>query len=200
MAIYLSEWTFAALVALGAAIGLWEWTRMCARGSQGVAHGLALGAPLLAAPAVSLVWLHHAHGADAAMWLFGSVWATDIGAYAVGSLVRGPRIAPRISPNKTWSGLLGGIACAAAWAGVFGAMAGLAGAPGALAAAGGALAVVAQAGDFAVSAAKRRFGLKDSSGLIPGHGGVLDRIAGLLTTGPTLALLLLAINGGARSW
>jgi phosphatidate cytidylyltransferase len=131
------------------------------------------------------------------LWLLGVVWATDIGAYTVGKALRGPRIAPSISPNKTWAGLGGGVMFAVAWSLIW---AHFFASPEAyfldliigLAAAG---AVVAQMGDFLLSFAKRRFEVKDSSGLIPGHGGVLDRIAGLLTTGPALALLLLSTNG-----
>lgn len=145
----------------------------------------------------ALIWLEQHADTAAVVWLFGIVWATDIGAYAVGSLVGGPRIAPSISPKKTWAGLGGGIIFAVSWSFAW---AKYFAPPDAyfldlivgLAAAG---AVIAQVGDFLLSFAKRRFGVKDSSGLIPGHGGVLDRIAGLLTTGPALALLLLSTNG-----
>jgi len=189
-ALYAGSWPFAVLVAVFLAAGAWEWARLC-----GPSPGfLIVGFIVLAAAGTALIWIERESGTSAVLWLFGVVWATDIGAYAVGSLLRGPRLAPSISPNKTWAGLGGGIVFAVAWSFAWGRyfvppeayfvdlIVGLA-------AAG---AVVAQAGDFALSFAKRRFGVKDSSGLIPGHGGVLDRIAGLLTTAPALALLLLS--------
>jgi phosphatidate cytidylyltransferase len=187
-ALYAGTWSFALLVAVFLAVGAWEWLKLC--GSSLIF--LAVGLLILAAAGAALIWVQQNSDTEAVLWLFGVVWATDIGAYTVGSLARGPRIAPTISPNKTWAGLGGGIVFAVAWSLVWGCYFV---APEAyfldliigLAAAG---AVVAQMGDFALSFAKRRFGRKDSSGLIPGHGGVLDRIAGLLTTGPALALLL----------
>jgi phosphatidate cytidylyltransferase len=120
------------------------------------------------------------------VWLLATVWATDVGAYAFGRLIGGPKIAPSISPSKTWAGLIGGILCVAvvmnlmfAWPNgqldytlegllVVGF---LWGAP---------LAILAQGGDFFESWMKRRAGVKDSGKLIPGHGGLFDRVDGLL--------------------
>jgi len=193
VALYAGDWTFVLLIVVFLAVGAWEWVRLCSSS----AGFLAIGLLVLALAGGALIWLERHTDVSGVVWLFGVVWATDIGAYAVGSLVRGPRIAPSISPNKTWAGLAGGIALAVAWSFAWGQYFAP---PDAyfldlivgLAAAG---AVIAQVGDFLLSFAKRRFGVKDSSGLIPGHGGVLDRIAGLLTTSPALALLLLSTNG-----
>jgi phosphatidate cytidylyltransferase len=150
---------------------------------------LVVGGLMLAATCAAIIWIRDAWDLSVALWLFGAVWATDIGAYAIGKALRGPKIAPSISPNKTWAGLAGGMVLAAGWsvlwARYYDADPTVSGVTGAMAA------VVAQMGDFALSFFKRRCGVKDSSGLIPGHGGVLDRIAGLLTTAPALALLLL---------
>ncbi|MDZ4307194.1 phosphatidate cytidylyltransferase [Allopontixanthobacter sp.] len=124
----------------------------------------------------------------------GVVIFTDTGAYLFGRTIGGPRIAPRISPSKTWAGLVGGMICAALWLAVWtvslhyfgsnytfsalvGAMWGVALS---VAMVGAGLAVVAQMGDFFESWLKRKAGVKDSSNLIPGHGGVLDRVDGLL--------------------
>lgn len=129
--------------------------------------------------------------------VLGAVICTDTGAYFAGRAIGGPKIAPSISPSKTWAGLGGGMAasalwCAAAVAGLTFAIAGLDGAGRSLdtagasrdvvlaAAIGAGLAVAAQAGDFFESWLKRRAGVKDSSRLIPGHGGVFDRVDGLL--------------------
>jgi phosphatidate cytidylyltransferase len=134
------------------------------------------------------------------------VWANDIGAYLAGRLIGGPRMAPTLSPGKTWAGAAGGLALgvAAGLAVVVGLTHGSAPHPGL----GGAalqavtLAVVAQAGDLLESAMKRRFGKKDSGSFIPGHGGLLDRVDGLLAAASAAMLLRLGTIGlqGVDSW
>lgn len=148
----------------------------------------------------ALLWLRHQPvlGRETLIWIIVCVWATDIGAYFVGSLAGGAKLAPSISPSKTWSGLVGGMA----WAAVASALAGWVFGHGEtvmLAAIGAVLAVVAQAGDLLESAAKRRAGVKDSGRLIPGHGGILDRVDGLIAALVALALMRL-IAGGAWPW
>ncbi len=149
-------------------------------------------------PVLSLVWLRQV-GGETLFCLLLLVWATDIGAYAAGRTIGGPKLIPRISPNKTWAGLLGGMA-AAALVGFVSARLLHQAAPLALAAFSAGLAVVAQAGDFGESWIKRRFGVKDSSQIIPGHGGVLDRVDGLLTTAPVVAAACLLYGGGLLQW
>jgi phosphatidate cytidylyltransferase len=143
--------------------------------------------------------------------LVGVVVCTDSGAFFVGRAIGGPKIAPRISPSKTWAGLFGGMAAAALWAAVAigvlrWALSGLGGSEPrfwsalvsrevAIAAAVGAgLGITAQAGDFFQSWLKRRAGVKDSSNLIPGHGGVFDRVDGLL---PVAIIAGLALSWGS---
>jgi len=132
-------------------------------------------------------------GLVAVLFIYAVVWATDIFAYFVGRAVGGPKLWPRVSPNKTWSGAVGGM--------LAGLVAGLAVAslgavpklwPLALVAL--ALSVVSQAGDLAESAVKRRCGVKDASRLIPGHGGILDRLDGFAAAA-TMALLLAELRG-----
>lgn len=148
----------------------------------------ASGLPYVTIGVVALAVLAGGHEGRAALFFVVlAVWATDIGAYAAGRTIGGPKLAPRLSPKKTWAGLLGGMTASAAVCVAVGATAGGA-APLALAAVGAVLAVVAQAGDLFESWAKRRAGVKDSSKLIPGHGGLLDRIDGLLTAAPACAL------------
>jgi phosphatidate cytidylyltransferase len=137
------------------------------------------------------------------LWLVAAVWATDIGAYAIGKAFGGPLMARRISPKKTWAGMLGGIASAvglslalAWWRPELNGVALLVG-PLSLALAGGLVAIVAQGGDLLESAAKRRVGVKDASGIIPGHGGVLDRCDGLLAASLVLAGLVWLLQAGA---
>ncbi|MEM7168913.1 MAG: phosphatidate cytidylyltransferase [Pseudomonadota bacterium] len=126
--------------------------------------------------------------------LIGVVWATDTAAYFAGRRFGGPKLAPKISPNKTWSGLLGGVVAS----GLFGlCLAFVVEVPHYLAMAllCGFLAVVAQMGDLLESHLKRRFGAKDSSNIIPGHGGVLDRADGVMSACLMAALLLWLFGG-----
>jgi phosphatidate cytidylyltransferase len=162
---------------------------------------IGLGAAYLALPALALIWLRGLPqlGLQIVVWLLVVVWTTDILAYLVGRKVGGPRLAPRISPGKTWSGLCGGV-LAAALAGAVTAWA--IGSERLLHAAslGGLLAVVSQIGDLIESALKRRAGVKDSGTLIPGHGGVLDRLDGLILAAPVLALLGLVFGHRILPW
>lgn len=129
-------------------------------------------------------------------WAMVVTWSTDIGAYAAGRSIGGPKLAPRISPNKTWAGLIGGIVAAA----LFGWLVARAeifslGSP--FLWLGGLMAVLAQAGDLYESWEKRRAGVKDSGTLLPGHGGVLDRVDGLLPVAiVTLAILMAGLWTG----
>lgn len=151
------------------------------------------GALYCGLPAVALVWLRgdDQSGLYLMLWLMMVVWATDIGAYAAGRTIGGPLLMPAVSPKKTWAGLLGGMA-SAALVGIGSALALPMGLDWAvLAAVSAALAVVAQAGDLLESWVKRRFGVKDSSNVIPGHGGVLDRVDGLLTAALVVAVFRL---------
>jgi phosphatidate cytidylyltransferase len=136
-------------------------------------------------------------GFVAIVFLFAIVWATDILAYFVGRLVGGPRLWPRVSPKKTWSGALGGGA-AAVLAGL--AVAHYARLPNSLAVAALALVLSAasQAGDLFESAFKRCFGVKDAGHVIPGHGGIMDRLDGFLAAA-VLAALIGAARGGLEA-
>ena len=122
-------------------------------------------------------------------WLMVVTWATDIFAYFAGRSIGGPKLAPRISPNKTWAGLIGGMAgaalvgAAAAWLFGLGEPFVWLGAP---------MGLIAQLGDLYESRVKRRLGVKDSGALLPGHGGVLDRLDGLLPVILATFLVLLA--------
>lgn len=154
----------------------------------------ALGVLYAGLPAVALLWLRddYPHGLYAVLFVLAAVVATDVAAFFTGRLAGGPKLAPAISPKKTWSGLVGGVA-AAALAGL--AMATAVGAPAQkLAIAGALLGLVAQIGDLFESALKRRFDLKDSGHIIPGHGGVMDRVDGLVFASIAAALAALVLN------
>lgn len=133
------------------------------------------------------------------IWIVALVVAADTGAYAAGRAIGGPKLAPRISPSKTWAGLAGAILAS----GVIGALAAtLLEHPTVwpMALASGLLAVVEQAGDLFESFFKRHFGVKDSGRIIPGHGGVLDRVDGLLTVVLAVAILEYVFGGGILEW
>jgi len=165
------------VAAIAAPVMILEWSRLT-RGAP-VLRVLAWSYGLAAL--VALLWLRHQPvlGRETILWVLVCIWATDIGAYFVGRTAGGAKLAPSISPGKTWSGLVGGMAWAAVASALLGYVFGL-GETLPLAIAGAALAVVGQAGDLLESAAKRRAGVKDSGRLIPGHGGLLDRIDGLM--------------------
>ncbi|WP_343717724.1 phosphatidate cytidylyltransferase [Inquilinus sp.] len=157
----------------------------------------ALGLPYLGLTVVALLHLRQ-DGWQPVIWLLVVVWGTDIGGYIFGRWIGGPKLAPRLSPKKTWAGLIGGAGLAALAGAV--AIAALHRASSALVAVPGAalLALVAQAGDLAESAVKRHYGVKDSGDLIPGHGGVLDRIDGLLAAAPLFALFTALLDASFR--
>jgi phosphatidate cytidylyltransferase len=156
----------------------------------------AAGIPYAGAIAIAAIVLRadSDDGWIAVMFLFAIVWATDIAAYFVGRLVGGPRLLPRVSPKKTWSGALGGLTAAILAALAVAAAAGLPRLfPVALIAA--VLSSLAQAGDLFESLLKRKFGAKDSSHLIPGHGGLMDRLDGFVSAA-TAAALIGIVRGG----
>jgi phosphatidate cytidylyltransferase len=183
------KWLFA-IIALGVAVtalhgklrgeGLWH--------ASGIAYAAISGVTL------ALLRDDDRAGMIAILFLFAVVWATDIFAYFVGRAVGGPKLAPSISPGKTWSGAVGGVvggvvagillAAITGWAGLW---------------AGGVallLSVVSQLGDLLESWFKRRQGVKDSSHLIPGHGGFMDRVDGLVAAGWALYLIGIVFGSG----
>jgi phosphatidate cytidylyltransferase len=166
----------------------------------GPALWLGAGVVYVGLAGVGLIWLRGVGEAGRASVLFVVlvVWASDIGAYMVGRLVGGPKLAPAISPNKTWSGALGGLAAAIAAGAAVAAWADPSSGLGRVALVAGLLGIAAAAGDLFESGIKRHFHVKDSSGLIPGHGGLLDRVDGLLAAVPVACVIALAggVAGG----
>lgn len=199
-ALWLGGWFWTAFVALVAVGVLWEWRKLIVRfAALPAARGIwnAIGLIYIGLAATALILLRHElSGLQIVLSLIGAVIATDIGAYFAGRTFGGPRIAPRISPSKTWAGLLGGMLAAGLAFYVF--------APGlcyddcssdtlvffpggfswweflGVLPFGAAIAVIAQSGDFFESWLKRRAGVKDSGSMLPGHGGLFDRVDGLM--------------------
>jgi phosphatidate cytidylyltransferase len=154
----------------------------------------ALVGPLyIGIPAIALIWLRQQEDGIAwVLWLMGVVIATDIGGYAAGRSLGGPKLAPRISPKKTWAGLIGGVIAASLVGLIAASSLGIGGF--ALLVLSAVLAVWEQVGDLFESGIKRHFGVKDSGTIIPGHGGVLDRVDGLLFVAPAVALIACVVG------
>ena len=167
-----------------------------ARSSRARAVDAAYGVLYIAPAGLLMVWLIETRqGAGWTLMLFGTTWAADIAAFLVGSVLKGPRLWPRFSPNKTWSGFVGGLLAAILAAVVVAAAfmrISLAGA--ALIGLFGGLATMA--GDLWESILKRRFGVKDSGDIIPGHGGLLDRVDGLMFAVAAFSVARLAVSVG----
>jgi phosphatidate cytidylyltransferase len=196
LALWLGGWWWIALVLLVAVGVLYEWralVRQFASGISALVIWNLAGILYLALAAAMLMFLRsRADGLASVLTVVLMVIATDVGAYFTGRAIGGPKIAPAISPSKTWAGLGGGMVAS----GAVGLLAYLigngnasAGILGVSAAIGVIVAVVAQAGDFFESWMKRRAGVKDSGSLIPGHGGLFDRVDGLLAVSFVLGIL-----------
>lgn len=191
-ALWLGGFVWIGFVLLVAGLVLWEFNRLV-RGSDESVLGEILwvffGAIYVSGAALAMIQVRDNYSAiGVAMIYIAPVIAVDVGAYFVGRAVGGPKIAPKLSPSKTWSGLIGGATAASlvtvgiVISGSFRDQLGAASVPAILLAiaAGVLIAIVAQGGDFFESWLKRRAGVKDSSALIPGHGGVFDRVDGFL--------------------
>jgi len=153
---------------------------------------LAAGVLYVGLPVLSLLVLRtEPNGILLTFWAMGLVWACDSGAYFAGRAIGGPKLAPEISPNKTWAGFLGGVASAGVGATVLVILFRL---PVALAVATPLLAALSQGGDLYESHLKRVAGVKDSGNILPGHGGLMDRLDGLVFVAPAAALLVLILR------
>lgn len=180
-----AEWfggtVFAVFVAAVATVMYYEWARLV-RGWGLQWHVAGFFYALL--PALALLWVRERAGQPLSdtgfalvLWAFIVTWAADIGAFFVGRAFGGPKLAPRISPNKTISGLVGGVVAATLLGGIWAQFNGLHWAWLVLAPV---FALAAAGGDLFESWLKRQAGVKDAGALIPGHGGVLDRLDGLV--------------------
>lgn len=181
---------FSALVLSAAVIMIYEWIRLTRTAKHRVLWWVG-GIVYVTVPCM-LLWrlrmspMLFGGGFDEILFLLIIVWATDTGAYLAGKIIGGPRLAPYISPNKTWAGCYGGLLAAA----IFGSTAAVnMGQPLILALAmSGTLSIVGQMGDLFKSWIKRLYHVKDTGAIIPGHGGLIDRLDSLLFVIPLFAL------------
>lgn len=193
-------WPVAAMAAaLG---GHWLEAFLVIGGAFVFGPALWSGQVVIGCAGLALLWLRlmTMPGAGVVLFVITCVAISDSGAYLVGRLIGGPKLAPAISPAKTWSGSLGGLASAMVAGGLVCALVSGPDAWGRGVAFGALMAVAAQIGDLAESALKRARGVKDSGAIIPGHGGLLDRFDGLLVAAPLAALLSLGAAGGGAFW
>ncbi|MDG1997427.1 MAG: phosphatidate cytidylyltransferase [Emcibacteraceae bacterium] len=145
-------------------------------------------------PSISVLLIIENADALVVLWMMILIWSMDTGAYFAGKNIGGPKMASKISPNKTWSGLIGGTILAMVLGYVFVIYSGVTNIPFShdaliLLILSGFLAILSQIGDLAESAVKRKFSVKNSGAIIPGHGGIMDRVDGLLFVAPTIALI-----------
>lgn len=176
-------WTLVVVIVAAAALaggidlikgGRWGWT--------------FVGVLVISGTMLAIAWLRQP-GIWPLIWLFAVVWSSDIGALAVGRTFGGARLWPSVSPNKRWSGAFGGIGLASIASLAVGLGSGMAADVAMLIGGGVLISIVVQCGDLAESAWKRHFGVKDSGAIIPGHGGVIDRVDGLAAAAVLMAVL-----------
>lgn len=188
----LGQYYFATMVALAACVMFYEWRRIV----SGWGFGWQVSGFVYAlVPSLALLWIRErfqvegtAMGLELLLWVFVTTWSVDIGAYFAGRTIGGPRLAPMISPNKTWAGLIGGMVAAAIFGGLWAYLLQL---PSILVVLAGPFAAAAQGGDLFESWLKRRAGVKDSGSWLPGHGGALDRLDGLVVVATLTAAAML---------
>ena len=189
---------FEALIGIVGFIAIIEWYKLILIKKSKILNlfFMILGILYIVVPCLILIWLRNngPNGVYFVLWFLVVIWATDVGAYFFGRSIGGFKLAPKISPNKTWAGFVGGLGCAVTttvifnfffhpiWEGflLFWACVGIS--------------IAGQMGDLFESWCKRRLGVKDSGNLIPGHGGILDRVDSILLSAPFAGLFVITFQ------
>ena len=191
-AIWQGAWAFWLMLLVAFALSVYEWLNVASK--TDVALPASVFGIIYVAFSLACFALLREQGLWLVLALLVAVWLSDTGAYAAGKTIGGPKMAPTISPNKTWAGLGGAIAGAALAFALIGALGYFHGSWWQMIAYGFVIALSGQAGDLLVSKLKRRAGVKDTGHLIPGHGGLLDRIDALLLACPVYFFLLKMVS------
>ena len=193
--VHVGGMAFEVLLTIAAVILVSECSQMVGRHK-----GWVIAGGLYVAAAIAALWWLRTGGESGdeagritVYWLFAVVWGSDLGGYFVGRTIGGPKLAPAISPNKTWSGFFGGVVLAVVFSWGVASFYGTPHITLVVLAVG--ISVVSQLGDLLESAVKRHFGVKDSGAIIPGHGGLFDRVDGLVAAAIALVGAMTLING-----
>lgn len=194
--VYLGGSIYLMFVLIMAVLMAFEWKAMISNSGQNQVMWNLIGVFYIVAPTFSLIWIREQEkGKLIIFWLLAIIWVTDIAAYLAGNLIGGWKIYPKISPNKTWSGLIGGVT-GASIIGYLTAVICDSANPEYLIGLSAVLSFYGQVGDFIESWIKRKFGVKDSGQMIPGHGGILDRVDSLVPVAPKIVFILLLDKWG----
>lgn len=193
-AVYAGGMVFTVLVTVCGAAMAFEWLRMIRhRPKDDKVLWSIIGAAWILIPILSLYYIENMEtGYLLVYWLLLVVITTDTAAYAVGTIVGGPKLIPRVSPGKTWSGAIGGIVFASIASVIYGVSIG--GVADRMLLLGIIFSVIAQISDLLESAIKRHFGIKDTGAILPGHGGMIDRTDSLVLTAPAVALYMMYVG------
>lgn len=188
--VYYSGWPLIALIVAAGLVGLYEWHLLC-KGGQNYIGNFLLGVAYILICYSSFVYLRLslAEGKWLTLAVILAVWASDTGAYFTGKTIGGPKLAPKVSPNKTWAGLGGAMFFCGLALALFYGLSPLKENLALIFALGCFLGLVGQAGDLFISMMKRRIGVKDTGHLIPGHGGLLDRTDSLMLVTPAFMFI-----------
>ncbi len=196
LVIYIGGWFYTLTLTCLAVLMAYEWHHMTESKNL---KWLAFGVIYISIPISAMMWLRHIEeGMVIVFWIVILVWATDIGAYIAGKTIGGAKLAPSISPNKTWAGLTGGIIFAMVIGLIFGIFAHSSFIT--ITLISGLLAIIEQIGDLAESKIKRLLDIKDTGNILPGHGGILDRVDGFTIVAPIVALLITLFGDRLFSW
>lgn len=202
--IFLGSPFFEILILLVGILGIMEWYRLVLSDGPKIKNILIMcaGGFYIFVPCLILIWLRRngVNGQYFVFWFFVVIWATDIGAYLVGKSIGGPKLAPKISPNKTWAGFIGGVLIALIFSSLLSILVHPITGFLLLTLACILISITGQIGDLLESWCKRKLGVKDTGSLIPGHGGILDRVDSILLSAPLAGYIAFIFDNYELPW